>query len=78
MAVDKQGALWRTCYGFGTVYRVSAAGKILESITTEQKALTNCRFGRRSDRHMLYLTSSDMERVTGYVYRAKVGVPGLR
>ena len=78
MAVDKQGAIWLTCYSFGTAYRVSAAGKILETITTDQKALTNCRFGRRSERHMLYLTSSDMERVTGYIYRAKVGVPGLR
>ena len=78
MAVDKQGAIWLTCYSFGTAYRVSAAGKILETITTDQKGSTNCRFGRRSDRHMLYLTSSDMERVTGYIYRAKVGVPGLR
>jgi len=78
MAVDKQGGIWLTCYGFGTAYRVSATGKILESITTDQKALTNCRFGRRSERHTLYLTSSDMERVTGYIYRAKVGVPGLR
>jgi gluconolactonase len=78
MAVDKQGGIWLTCYGFGTAYRVSAMGKILETITTDQKALTNCRFGRRSDRIMLYLTSSDMERVTGYIYRAKVGVPGLR
>jgi sugar lactone lactonase YvrE len=74
MTVDKKGALWLTCYGFGTAYRVSTKGKILESVTTEQKALTNCRFGRRSDRHMLFLTSSDMERVTGYIYRAKVGV----
>ena len=78
MAVDKQGAIWLTCYGFGTANRVSAAGKILETITTGQKALTNCRFGRLSDRHTLFLTSSDMERVTGYVYRAKVSVPGLR
>ncbi len=78
MAVDKQGAIWLTCYGFGTAYRVSGTGEILATITTDQKALTNCRFGRRSDRHMLYLTSSDMERVTGYIYRAKVGVPGLR
>jgi sugar lactone lactonase YvrE len=78
MAVDKEGALWLTCYGFGTAYRVSPAGKILEMIITEQKAITNCRFGRLSDNHTLYLTSSDMERVTGYIYRAKVGVPGLR
>ncbi len=78
MAVDKQGAIWLACYGVGTANRVSAAGKILETITTDQKALTNCRFGRLSDRHTLYLTSSDMERVTGYVYRAKVSVPGLR
>jgi hypothetical protein len=46
--------------------------------TTEQKALTNCKFGRGSDGHSLYLSSSDMERVTGYVYRATVKTPGIR
>jgi gluconolactonase len=78
MAVDRQGHIWLTCYSFGRAYRVSPQGKIVQSITTEQKALTNCVFGRGTENKSLYLTSSDMDRVTGYVYRAKVAVPGLR
>lgn len=76
--VDREGALWLTCYSFGTAYRVTKDGKISHKITTEQKALTNCKFGRGADSNTLYLTSSDMARVTGYVYRAKVPVGGLR
>jgi sugar lactone lactonase YvrE len=78
MAVDQQGNVWLTCYSFGTAHLVSPQGTILQTITTEQKALTNAVFGRGDDNHTLYLTSSDMERVTGYVYRAKVEIPGLR
>jgi gluconolactonase len=78
MAVDQQGNVWLTCYSFGTAHLVSPQGTILQTITTEQKALTNAVFGRGADNHTLYLTSSDMERVTGYVYRAKVEIPGLR
>jgi len=70
MAVDPEGALWLTCYSFGTAYRVTPAGKITGKINTEQKALTNAKFGRGPDNKNLYLTSSDMERVTGYIYRA--------
>jgi sugar lactone lactonase YvrE len=78
MAVDQQGNIWLTCYSFGTAHLVSPQGTILQTITTDQKALTNAVFGRGADNHTLYLTSSDMERVTGYVYRAKVEIPGLR
>jgi sugar lactone lactonase YvrE len=78
MALDRQGHIWLTCYSFGRAYRVSPQGKIVQSITTEQKALTNCVFGRGADNKSLYLTSSDMDRVTGYVYRANLAVPGLR
>lgn len=78
MAVDKEGAMWLTCYSFGMAYRISAEGKTLASISTEQKALTNVVFGRAGAEATLYFTSSDMARVTGYVYRAKVDVPGLR
>lgn len=78
MDVDREGALWLTCYSFGTAYRVTSAGKITHKITTEQKALTNCKFGRGADQNSLYLTSSDMARVTGYIYRAKVPVGGVR
>jgi len=78
MDVDKEGALWLTCYSFGTAYRVTKEGKITHKITTEQKALTNCKFGRGADSNTLYLTSSDMARVTGYVYKATVPVGGLR
>jgi gluconolactonase len=79
MAVDSEGALWLTCYSFGTAYRITPAdGKITARVTTEQKALTNAKFGRGSDNRSLYLTSSDMERVTGYIYRAEVPVPGPR
>ena len=35
-------------------------------------------FGRGPENNWLYLTSSDMERVTGYVYRARLAVPGIR
>ncbi|HYO83739.1 MAG TPA: SMP-30/gluconolactonase/LRE family protein [Bryobacteraceae bacterium] len=78
MAVDKEGAMWLTCYSHGTAYRVSRDGKVLSTITTEQKALTNAVFGRAGNETTLYLTSSDMSRVVGYVYQAKVSVPGLR
>ncbi|MBM3784967.1 MAG: SMP-30/gluconolactonase/LRE family protein [Acidobacteria bacterium] len=78
MDVDTEGALWLTCYSFGTAYRVTTAGKITHKITTEQKALTNCKFGRGANQNTLYLTSSDMDRVTGYVYKATVPVGGTR
>ena len=78
IAVDKSGAMWLTCYSFGTAYRVSPEGKILSTITTEKKALTNVKFGRAGAENNLYFTSSDMVRVTGYVYRATVQTPGLR
>ena len=78
MAIDVQSALWLTCYSFGTAYRLTPDGKITNKITTDQKALTNIKFGRGADNHSLYLTSSDMARVTGYIYRAQVTVPGPR
>jgi len=78
MAVDQQDGIWVTCYGFGTAYRVTPDGEFTDKITTEQKALTNAVFGRGADNTTLYLSSSDMERVTGYIYRATVTVPGLR
>ncbi len=78
MAIDQEGALWLTCYSFCTAYRVKPDGIITHKVTTEQKALTNAKFGRGADNRHLYLTSSDMNRVTGYVYRAEVPVPGHR
>ena len=76
MAVDREGAIWLTCYSFGTAYRFRPDGKITHKVTTAQKALTNAKFGRGSDSSSLYLTSSDMDRVTGYIYRATVPVAG--
>jgi gluconolactonase len=76
MAVDSESGLWLTCYSFGAAYRVSSAGKITHKITTDQKALTNIKFGRGADNKSVYLTSSDMERVTGYVYRAEAPIAG--
>jgi sugar lactone lactonase YvrE len=78
IALDREGSLWLTCYSYGTAYRVSQKGKIQQKIITGQKAITNCKFGRGSQSNLLYLTSSDMERVTGYIYRAKLAVPGIR
>ena len=78
MAVDREGDLWLTCYSFGAAYRISQGGRIVGTITTEQKALTNCIFGRGANNRTLYLTSSDMERVTGYIYKADLSVPGIR
>jgi gluconolactonase len=78
MAVDTEGALWLTCYSFGNAYRVTSQGTITHKVTTAQKALTNAKFGRGADNHSLYLTSSDMDRVTGYIYRAKVPVGGAQ
>lgn len=78
MAVDRDGAIWLTCYSFGAAYRVTPEGKITHKVTMAQKALTNAKFGRGSDSNNLYLTSSDMDRVTGYIYRAKVPVGGAR
>lgn len=78
MAVDREGALWLTCYSFGTAYRFTPDGKVTHKVTTARKALTNAKFGRGLDNTSLYLTSSDMDRVTGYIYRATVPVPGPR
>jgi gluconolactonase len=78
MDVDREGALWLTCYSFGTAYRITPDGKITHKVLTAQKALTNAKFGRGADSNTLYLTSSDMARVTGYVYKATVPVGGLR
>jgi gluconolactonase len=78
MDLDKDGNIWLTCYSFGTAYLLNPSGHVIQTITTAQKALTNCFFGRGADRGHLYLTSSDMERVTGYIYRANVAVPGFR
>ena len=78
MAIDNQGALWLACYGFGAAYRVVPDGKITHKISTEQKGITNIRFGRGAEHLTLYLTGSDLERVTGYVYRAQAPVPGAR
>ncbi len=79
MAVDEDGNVWLTCYSYGTAHLIDPdIGQQLARVTTEQKALTNAVFGRGQDRHSLYLSSSDMERVTGYVYRARVSAPGVR
>src|SRR5216683_5720617 len=78
IAMDREGSVWLTCYSFGAAYRISPEGKIQQKIATEQKAVTNCKFGRGALSNVLFLTSSDMERVTGYVYRAKLSVPGIR
>lgn len=78
MALDREGALWLTCYSYGTAYRINTNGAVTHQITTAQKALTNAKFGRGADVRTLYLTSSDMKRVTGYIYRATVPVAGHR
>lgn len=78
MDINQEGNLWLTCYSHGTAYLVTPEGKLKEKITTAQKALTNCIFGRGEGRGWLYFTSSDMDRVTGYVYRTHVAVGGLR
>ena len=77
MAVDGNGNVWVTCYSTGMAHLIDTqTGETIEQVTTEQKALTNCTFGKGDDRHSLYLSSSDMDRVTGYVYRATVTTPG--
>lgn len=79
MDVDRNGHLWLTCYSHGMAHLIDpASGKSLATITTAQKALTNAKFGRGANNQWLYLTSSDMDRVTGYVYRAKAIAGGLR
>jgi len=79
MDVDQNGHLWLTCYSHGIAHRIDpATGQSLETITTAQKALTNCKFGRAGKQNFLYFTSSDMDRVTGYIYRAQVATGGLR
>jgi sugar lactone lactonase YvrE len=79
MAVDANGRVWVTCYSYGTAHLIDPAnGEVVERVTTEQKALTNAVFGRNADANTLYLSSSDMDRVTGYVYKAAVTVGGTR
>ena len=79
MAVDAAGRVWVTCYSFGTAHLIDpTTGAIIERVTTEQKALTNAVFGRGGDKTTLYLSSSDMDRVTGYVYKVTVGTGGTR
>ncbi len=78
MAVDADGHVWVACYSFGTAHLFDpATGDVVQRVTTEQKALTNLAFGRNNDRRTLYLSSSDMDRETGYVYRATVNTPGV-
>lgn len=77
MTEDARGNIWVTCYSTGTAHLIDVtSGDTIEQVTTEQKALTNAVFGKRDDRRSLYLSSSDMDRVTGYVYRATVTTPG--
>ena len=79
MAVDAKGRVWVTCYSYGTAHLIDpGTGEIVERVTTEQKALTNAVFGRGLDSNTLYLSSSDMDRVTGYVYKATVETGGTR
>lgn len=78
MDINQQGDIWLTCYSHGAAYLISPTGQTKEKITTAQKALTNAIFGRGSNRNWLYMTSSDMDRVTGYIYRARVQVGGNR
>ena len=79
MAVDAAGRVWVTCYSYGTAHLIDPeTGEIVERFTTEEKGLTNAAFGRGADANTLYLTGSDLERETGYVYRVKVATPGAR
>ncbi len=79
MAVDAAGRVWVACYSYGTAHLIDpVSGKVVQQVTTAQKALTNVVFGRAADAHTIYLSSSDMERVTGYIYRADVDTPGTR
>ena len=78
MEINREGDIWLTCYSHGTAYLITPSGQIKEKITTAQKALTNAKFGRGPNRDWLYLTSSDMDRITGYIYRAKVQAGGNR
>jgi gluconolactonase len=79
MAVDAKGRVWVTCYSYGTAHLIDPdTGQTVERITTEQKALTNAAFGRGAESHTLYLSSSDMDRVTGYIYKATVETGGTR
>jgi gluconolactonase len=79
MDVDRDGNIWLTCYAHGAAHLIdSNTGRSLATVTTGQKALTNCKFGRGAQQNWLYLTSSDMDRVTGYIYRARVPSGGFR
>ncbi len=79
MTVDADGRVWVTCYSYGTAHLIDpGSGEIVERVTTTEKGLTNAVFGRGPDAHTLYLTGSDMERATGYVYKATVATPGAR
>ena len=78
MDINQEGNIWLTCYSHGVAYLVTPEGKLKEKITTAQPAMTNVIFGRGAGRQWLYFTSSDMDRVTGYVYRTYVPVGGLR
>lgn len=79
MDMDREGNLWLTCYSHGIAHKIHPnSGESHATITTAQKALTNAKFGRGPNSNWLYLTSSDMDRITGYVYRARVSTGGLR
>jgi gluconolactonase len=78
MDINAKGEIWLTCYFHGHAYRIAPNGELLEKVTTAQTALTNAIFGRGEKRNWLYFTSSDMARVTGYVYRKQVAVGGVR
>jgi sugar lactone lactonase YvrE len=80
-AMDEEGSLWN-CRFFGAcILRISAAGRILQTIPMPVSNITNCCFGG-SDLRTLYVTTASLragegEKLAGGLFAIRTEVRGL-
>ncbi len=76
-AIDKDGYLWNCRYGGGCIVRVSANGKVDQTIEMPVKNITNCTFGG-DDLNVLYVTTAaSSERLSGSLFKMETQVQGV-
>jgi sugar lactone lactonase YvrE len=83
LTVDAQGGVWVALNGSGAVHRYTPAGVVDGVVHLPTAKVTACTFGGRG-LDQLFITTSregmapDDDPVAGSLFRADVGVPGLR
>ena len=83
LAVDSQGGVWVALYGGGAVQRYTAEGGLSERIEVPTPQVTACTLGGPRLDELYITTSQDNvdpvdDRLAGALFRAEVGVPGMR